>query len=175
MASVTVFVDDVVRGDFPPVCARTGLPATEIATIKVPVARPSSAVWLLVLLGPVGWLILLILLGGGHQQEFLTVQLPYSQGSKDKFLTRRKDRNVAIVAGIVLAALSLALLPVAASPVWFLPAAIVFAVAVWRHWQMNHDDVAITLDGSRRWVTLTRVADEFADAVRSRGQRSLED
>jgi hypothetical protein len=38
---------------------------------------------------------------------------------------------------------------------------------------MGHNDVVVRLDGSRRWVTITGVADEFAQAIESRGQRTI--
>ena len=172
MASITVFVDDAVKGDFPPICIRTGAPAASTASVRVPVGGPSSAVWLLVLLGPVGWFLLFILLSapGG---EVLTVQRPYSRESRDTFLERKQKRNVAVVVGVVLGVLAF---PAswAGTLLLFVPAAIALGIAVWRHWQMTHDDVVIKLDGSRRWVTITGVADKFARAVESRGRRSLQ-
>ena len=174
MASVTVFVDDAVRGDWPPICVRSGAPAEWTATVRVPVNRPSEAVWLLVLLGPVGWLILAILLGGGLNHEVLTVQLPYSGALEVKFRERRGRRNVAIVAAVVLTALGL-IGTSAGYAILLVPGVIAIVVAVFRHSQMVLDDVAIELDGSRRWVTISGVADEFARAVESRDRRSLHD
>src|ERR671910_1076790 len=94
MASVTGFVEDAVGGNFPPVCIRTGRPAASIATVRVPVGGPSGALWLLVLLGPVGWLLLFILLAARRGEEVLTVQLPYSKEIEDAFLEHRQQRTL---------------------------------------------------------------------------------
>jgi hypothetical protein len=174
MASVTVFVDDAVKGDFPPLCVRTGHPAASIATIRVPVGRPSGALWLLVLLGPVGWLLLFILLAGRSSEEVLTVQLPYSKEIEDAFLGHRQQRNLALVVGLVLGILLALPALLLGNLLWFAPAGIALIAAARRHWQMGHNDVVVRLDGSRRWVTITGVADEFAQALESRGQRSIQ-
>jgi hypothetical protein len=55
------------------------------------------------------------------------------------------------------------------------PAGIALIVAIFRHRQIILDDVVIVLDASRRWVTISGVADEFARAVETRGRRSLQD
>jgi hypothetical protein len=173
MASVTVFVDDAVKGDFPPLCVRTGRPAASIATIRVPVGGPSAAVWLLFLLGPIGWLVLFILLAGGAGREVVTVQLPYSREVEHRFLERRQSRNLALAAGLVLGLLALPAVFMG-NIIWLAPAGLALGVAAWRHRQMGHNDVVVRLDGSRRWVTITGVADEFAQAVESRGRRSIQ-
>ncbi len=62
MASVTVFVDDAVRGRFPPVCAYTGAETRRLARVDARVGGPSGWVWLLLLGGPPGWALLVLIL-----------------------------------------------------------------------------------------------------------------
>ena len=167
MASVTVFVDDAVRGDLPPVCVRTGLPANTKVTVDASVGG-LGAVWLLVLAGPIGWLVLLGLLLAGKGRETLTVKLPYTG---EAFARERARRNVrdattllalfALIAG----AAHFMLAPMA----WVMLAAALVAVACATHVLLDVQSPDIGLDASRRWVRLSNVHPTFAAAA----ERSL--
>ena len=62
MAAVTVFVDDAIRGDLPLVCAKTGEPTDLMIRMRQPVGGGlPAAAWLLLLLGPMGIIILVVL------------------------------------------------------------------------------------------------------------------
>ncbi len=165
MASVTVFVDDAVRGDLPPVCVETGAPATTIVSTDVWVGRGLGLLWLLVLAGPLGWLVLLFLAVGHAGQEKLIVKLPYS----DAVLPKR-DRLRAVRAGGV----ALTFVCVAAFVagvlglgwLWVGLAVVCLTVSLVAHMRLYWGSVEVSLDGSRRWVRLAYVHPAFADAVK---------
>jgi hypothetical protein len=76
MASVSVFVDDAVLGRLPNVCAKTGTPAD--VRQRIDQARGGlGAAWLLLLLGPIGWVVFLVV-ALTSRPEILTVRLPMS-------------------------------------------------------------------------------------------------
>ena len=98
MAVVTVFVDDAVCGRFPPVCAKTGQPSDGSLSLSHDVRGASSVstAWLLLLLllGPIGWLMLLVLaLANPRQTEWLTVQLPWSTEAMERLRAARAQRR----------------------------------------------------------------------------------
>ena len=73
MASVSVFVDDAVRGRLPHVCVETGQPADG----KLVLSRSRGGVGpgvLLILLGPIGWIALFVI-ACLARRETLTVSL----------------------------------------------------------------------------------------------------
>ena len=77
MAAVSAFVDDVVRGRLPLVCAKTGEPADLVIRMRQPVGSGlRSWAWLLVFFGPPGWLALLVVLMVAPAGEYLTVRIP---------------------------------------------------------------------------------------------------
>ncbi len=76
MATVSVFVDEAVRGRLPMVCAKTGQPADLLVRTTQSVGGLPGAAWLLVFLGPPGWGILLLLALFGSGQESLTARIP---------------------------------------------------------------------------------------------------
>jgi len=163
MATVTVFVDQAVHGDLPRMCARTGRPTDELAWFERPVGRRSSAMYLLVLLGPVGWLALLALVAT-ERRETLRVRLPYSaEAWRDD---RRYGRWAAgsFVGG---AAVLLAYGVVGTGPGggWVVVGAGLIlggmAIAAMRRAQ----DPDFSMDASRRWVTLTHVHPAFVTAT----------
>ncbi|HWE65366.1 MAG TPA: hypothetical protein VG298_01855 [Acidimicrobiales bacterium] len=171
MAIATVFVDDGVLGHFPPVCAKTGLSTGDHLTLTVPVGnRGLGLAWLLVLVGPLGWLVL-FLYALTQRDETLTVRLPFSQRAHDEFTKARRQQRVLGWGAVV--ALSGALLVLILQSFTARAAAAALAViglgllASWcsESRRVRRAGVGVQLDGSRRWVTLTRVHDEFARAV----------
>src|SRR3712207_1749258 len=101
MARATVFVDDAVLGRLPAVCVRTGAPADGTIDLIHRVNRFSPWMWLLVLLGPLGWLglVLAVLTGG----ETVSVRLPVSEAAFDEWRGRRRLRWIApaVAAGTI--------------------------------------------------------------------------
>jgi hypothetical protein len=166
MASVEVFVDDAVRGLLPHVCAKTGARAD--GKLRVEQARGGmGAGWLLVFLGPLGWLVLVVL-AVTTRRESLTLRLPYSAEAVDRELRLVHARFAAISAAAVFA---IGGVVVDVSPLreLFAVAAIAtLVVAAIAHVCLAWVRVTIRLDASRRWVTLSGVHPAFAIAVKER-------
>lgn len=176
MVAVTVFVDDAVLGRLPYVCVKTGAPAEGMLTVRTPVGAQTrlGVLWLLALAGPLGWLVLAVLAwsrdGGG---ETLTVQVPWTETAQ-----HQHDHALRLRRGLVLAAIALTIGGLVigglagSSPagtlvqLLFIGAAIVCLAAAWPAWvEVERTRVHVTIDASRRWVTLGGVHDDFAHAV----------
>ena len=176
MAAVTVFVDDAVLGRLPYLCVKTGAPADGLLTVHTPVGADTrlGILWLLALAGPLGWLALVVLAwsrdGGG---ETLTVQVPWTEAAQHEHdRARHRRRNLVMaavalaVAAVVLAALVGDTRPGTLGMVLVLAAAVACLVAAWAAWiQVERTRVHVTIDASRRWVTLGGVHGDFAHAV----------
>jgi hypothetical protein len=124
--------------------------------------------WLLVLTGPLGWIILLFLLSrrGG---ETLSVQVPMSDGAYDELRAERRRRNrvgigggAAIVLALVAPTLSTEM---QLQPVLLVGAAVLLVAFVVLGWTADRKTVGVALDASRRWVTLSRVHPAFVTAA----------
>jgi hypothetical protein len=161
MASVTVFVDEAVQGRFPGICASSGALADRKLRFEQRIGGSSPALLLLVFLGPVGWLLLLLLSQRGERLEIL---LPVSNEVTERWRRLKLYRRIA-VGTLALAMLNLllngpsltSLVLFNASWVWVLTcqARVVFG------------GIGIHLDASRRWVTLKGVHKSFAASVRA--------
>jgi hypothetical protein len=159
-AEVLVFVDDYVLGRLPGVCAVTGHPTDDQIKIR---SRTDQLSWaasiFLILLGPLGWLALLVI---GLATPTLTGWLPYSIGEA----IRRKEQRRFVAIGTVAGVIGLLLLasgldaPVFASLALPLGAlgAIIFAIHLYR-------EPRIGLDASGRWVTIRRAHPNFVVLV----------
>ena len=164
MAAVSVFVDDAILGRLPPICVRTGEPADVFVRSSNPVGGGLGLFWLLVLLGPPGWLGLVLLSFALPGQEQLTVQLPYSQAAWDHERRVRRVRLTLLVLAMV--GFVLALLHPGPFPVLWLAVEACLFVAGSAHWAVAYlRELGVYLDASRRWVTLTRVHPDFALAA----------
>jgi hypothetical protein len=171
MATTAVFVDDAVLGRLPPVCAKTGIETIDHLVLTAPVGSNGLGfAWVLVLAGPIGWFVL-FLYALTRREETLTVRLPYSDGAYAELRgARRLRRNAglacvgAFVAALVVAALQTftARAGAAALAVIGLCLLVTF-VAEALH--VRRAGVGVVLDGSRRWVQLSRVSDAFAAAA----------
>jgi hypothetical protein len=182
VATALVFVDDAVLGRLPPVCAKTGVETEDHLVMTVPVGGSDGfgLAWLLVLVGPVGWLGLIIY-GAVRRVETLTVRLPYCDAAYIELSnTRRSRRNagLATIALFVVAVLLLILrndagrVAAAAVAVVFVGMGITYFAETLR---VRRAAVGVELDGSRRWVTLSRVSELFADSVkRSQSERDVD-
>jgi hypothetical protein len=161
MTSVRVFVDDAVQGRLPNLCASSGAPADQWRRFEQRVGGPNPALLLLVLLGPPGWILLLLLSGRG---ERLDVLLPVSDAVTRRWEQRLRHRRIAVsatVLGVVVVVL--------AGPS-LVPLGLIAAAATWAfvaHFLVLMDGIGIDLDASRRWVTLKGVDEAFAAAVRA--------
>ena len=173
MAEVTVFVDDVVLGRLPPLCIKEGIPTEDHLTVRDASSGPGfGATWLLVLLGPLGWIILFVLslvAGGG-----VTGRLPFSEFAYRRLVVAQRMQTVWIAAAIVVALLALVALiihsPASMAAAIALGAATVGAVVevVLQTRQVRRAEVHLVLDASRRWVTIHGVHPDFAAALAER-------
>jgi len=172
MAAVSVFVDDAIRGELPQVCVRTGEPADLTVRMQRPVGGVNGLVWLLVFLGPPGWVALLILLLVGPGQETLTIRVPYLRTAFDADRRKRRLRTLAAAVGLVF--LMLAAAQVGALPqFWLVLAGLGLAAALALQVVVSLDAVDVSLDASRRWVTLTGVHPAFVRAVEQQEAATL--
>jgi hypothetical protein len=176
MAAVTVFVDRAVQGHLPGVCVIDGVGTAGRLTFHETVGDGArlGVAWLLLLAGPLGWLGLLVIAAvQSGRGEVLTVRLPYSAPAADRLhAARRLARSgwALVVAGTVLA---LAMAAVSWRPMYeslllgaALAAGVAGLVAVGvGQWRVGRLTVGITLDASRRWVTLAGVHPAFASAA----------
>jgi hypothetical protein len=176
MAAVTVFVDDAVLGRMPDVCVKTGAPAEGRLTIHTPVGAQThlGVLWLLVLAGPLGWLALLVFAamsnGGG---ETLTVQVPWTEAAQQELDRARRQRRTRWLAAFVVLMATMAVLALESAlggqlaallllvTAGFAVAALVAGITV------SRARIDVTIDASRRWVTLGGVHRDFAHAVES--------
>jgi hypothetical protein len=177
MASAMVFVDDAVLGHFPPVCAKSGVGTPDHLIMTVPVGGNEGLglAWLLVLAGPLGWLGL-IALQLTRRAETLAVRLPYCDASYDALRrARRTRRNVGVVMVIAfLLALLVAIPGTFSARAGAAALAAIFvgllATYITESVHIRRASVGVALDGSRRWVTLSRVSELFAASARDAQQ-----
>jgi MFS family permease len=168
MAAVTVFVDDAIRGDLPMVCAKTGQPADLRVRVRQPVGGGIPGwVWFLFFLGPLGFfgLLLAALLAPGT--EYLTVRIPESEASFQRERQLERWRLAALGAGVAfpfLAAFGVGMFP----QLWLLLTVGGFTAAAGLTWVLWRQSVSVSIDVTRRWVTLTNVHASFAEAVSGR-------
>lgn len=158
--TVQVFVDDYVTGRLPPVCAVTGVPTTDQVEMRTNV-EPLNPLWLLLIfLGPVGWIILLAL--AWSSGSYLSGWLPYSH---DEASARRERRRLVLIGALIVTAgcLALAYLLWSGIMVGVAVAALIAALVVLA--VLDRDEPRLSLDATRRWVTIGRVHPHFEDAV----------
>jgi hypothetical protein len=170
VAEVKVFVDDAVLGRLPDVCARDGVLAYGRLTCRSPVGGASHAgvLWLLLLLaGPIGWIVAAVLAGRGGEE--LTVEVPYSDRAYDRMRAHRALRVTGLLVllgglvGVYLLDANIALSDVGLGLALLLPIGglVAYVAGAYRMWR---ERVEVRLDGSRRWVTLANVHPDFGRA-----------
>ena len=181
MATATVFVDDAVLGRLPPVCAKDGIWTNDRLTFTEHVGERAGlgVAWLLVLAGPLGWIGLFIIAATRQTTELLTVTLPFSEAAHIRLRKAERDRSQ--VMWVALAALLAAFVSLLfrTTDARFLALALAVVVAgalikgVIETHAVSKSSVRLSLDASRRWVTLSGVHPDFAATIlRSRGQFS---
>jgi hypothetical protein len=177
MAQVTVFVDDAVLGRLPRSCAKDGVPATGWLRVEQEVGQSNrlGILWLLAFAGPLGWIVLLYL-ASRDRGERLVVELPYSDPAYDRYAEARQLRRRALGLGLLFgigllflsAAADLAVAGFLLAIAVGVAAVVIACVAEWR---MEKASVVVSLDASRRWVTLSGVHPAFAAACREQQDR----
>jgi hypothetical protein len=159
MASAAVFVDDAVLGRLPGVCVKTGAPADRLVRLDKRLGR-SPLIWLLVLLGPLGWIVLLAALMGG---ERLTIRLPMADPGLDR--SRRWARITS--AGMVLFVIGVVVTFYGRDPIGLSLVAAGAGTTIVAMVIDGLTSIGIDLDASRRWVTLNNVHPAFVEALQS--------
>lgn len=177
MSAATVFVDDAVQGHLPYVCVRTGQPANGLHRIHKTIGGSSGWLWLLIFLGPFGWMFLIAALVFSGSSRQLLVRLPYSSEALNR---ERGEFRAAVGAGFAMFVGFVAALVamVGGTPhshvretiMYFLIASTVCAAIATFALALRYSlrRPGIELDASGRWVTLRGVHRDFADAVNVR-------
>jgi uncharacterized membrane protein YeaQ/YmgE (transglycosylase-associated protein family) len=188
MAQVTVFVDDAVRGTLPSICVKDGMTTVDRLVIRDEAGNRTGlgVAWLLLLLGPPGWLgLVLISFTRGGRSEVLTVELPMSEPAYQRIQAARRLRRRAVVVGVLAGVVAMVSLTgdrtSSGAFQWAavgLIAAAVVVVAVITLFVADHRrtkaTVGVDLDASRRWVTLSRVHPAFVAACQAHEQRQVQ-
>ena len=182
MSTVTVFVDDAVQGHLPMVCVRSGAPADGLHRVEQPIGGGSGWAWLLIFLGPVGWLALIIVMVVGGRSRYLTVRLPKTQAT---LAEERRWFRAAVAAGALMVVAGIGSFVIAgqtSSPTgnvmaWsaLITAGISALAALAFAIKRSLERVGIDLDASGRWVTLRNVHPNFAEAVEARRRATTVD
>jgi hypothetical protein len=170
MARVEVFVDDAVRGRLPDVCVKTG----ERADGKFRIEQSWGGIgagWILVLLGPLGWIVLAVW-AATSRRERLTVRLPYSTAAFDREARLLRERILAVIVALALGLAAIVQLASLPRSVWGVGTAVAVVVAAAIQVRLGWSQIGIRLDASHRWVTLSNVHPDFARAVQ--GTRDAE-
>ncbi|MGH9265300.1 MAG: hypothetical protein ACRD1D_11475 [Acidimicrobiales bacterium] len=167
MAAVSVLVDDAVQGHFPLTCAKTGRPADLLVAVRRPVAGDLGLLWFLVLLGPGGLAMLMLLALLLPGATYLTVRLPQTEAVYRRDLRLERLRVAAFGLGFATCAgamVTLGRFPLA----WLGLFAFSLVAAVVLHTLVWFRAVDLSVDPSGRWVTVASVHPEFARAVDAR-------
>jgi len=172
MARVEVFVDDAVRGTLPSVCVKTG----ERADGKYVIEQSWGGVgagWLLVFLGPIGWIVLAVWTATARRDR-LTVRLPYSTAAFDRERRLIRERTLALIVAVALGLAAIVQVLSVPRVVWGVGFLVALVVAASIQVRLGWSQIGIRLDASRRWVTLSNVHPDFARSVNGRhdGARS---
>ena len=166
---VRVFVDDYVTGRLPGVCVLTGERADGMVTNRTTVGNPNPLLLLLVFLGPIGWILLLVVLAVGRPGREFVGELPVTwarwQHLQHVRRTMRATLAVFLAAFVTTVAiggsdLQMAVTAIVAVVSFFTAA----GIKIWLQFQWP----TVRLDASGRWVTLQAVAPEFARALAER-------
>jgi hypothetical protein len=173
MAQVTVFVDDVVEGRLPPLCVKEGIPTEDRLTVHDAAGPRIGFAWLLLLLGPIGWICLFIIAMVLPSTRSVTGRLPFSEFAYRRLVVAQRMRRIWIGAAAGTGVLGFVVLVLSSgSPATVATALVLGAAAlgslIKAGLESRHARLALVrleLDGSGRWVTMYGVHPDFASAV----------
>jgi hypothetical protein len=165
VTAVRVFVDDAIRGDLPLVCAKTGEPADLVIRMRQPVGGGIPGwVWFLFFFGPLGIFGLLVAALFSPATEYLTVRIPETEASFARERQMERWRLAALGAGVgfpLLAAFGVGMFP----QLWLVLCVASFVAAGALTWALWRQSITVSIDVTRRWVTLANVHPAFVQAV----------
>jgi hypothetical protein len=170
VAEVTVFIDDAVLGEFPPLCIKEGVPTTDRLNWREPVNRLGLA-WFLLLFGPLGWLCLWLFASWGGQ---VSAKVPFCEYAYRRLKVAQRMLTIWMTFAVVSYLLALAAVAVHTRVSFAVAAALgagalgATVKAVLENWRLRSLGIRLRLDGSRRWVTISGVHPAFAEAVVAR-------
>lgn len=170
MNSVRVFVDDAVEGRLPPVCVLTGAEADSYRALTERIGGIGAWTGLLILIGPIGWLLIAAMGLLSGRSEFLTVLLPYQDEAWNGV---ERDRYMRFIAGLGAFASGAVALTRWAPWLWVTVMVAALGMGLVMHARLARKEVTLDLDASRRWVTISGVSEAFADAVDLEPRREL--
>ena len=167
-----IHVDDLAVGAGPPVCAITGVPTDH--WVGVSSSEGGFQAWwlVLVLFGPIGWVALLILAAVARRPSRVSGVLPISPEALTRYnaAVALSQRAIAIAGVALVAWVGLVIwngAGIEAPAMLAMGALVGIGTVVW----LGASIVApfrwidLQLDGSGRWVTITRAHPDYAAAL----------
>jgi hypothetical protein len=158
--SATVLLDDYIEGRLPEVCAVTGVSTDDQVRLRTNVARINWLWYLALFFGPVGWIVLGVVLF--RTRDPLEGWLPYLH---EEVLRRRSRRRAIIVGAGGVVGVSLVLYLALGAPVLLWLCAVAVVGCVLALMVMSTREPRIRLDPSRQWLTISRCHPRFVEAV----------
>ena len=166
MAKVRIRIDDFEDGLLPGICAASGADDARLYHAQIP-SRAPAWVWLLVLTGPGG--ILLALLVAHLARKVAHGYLPYTDELQAVLRVRSRRFAQGFVGSVALFVASLVLVATGASGFRVLGmlaggAAVLGGIVFGFLWSNVPGSVGGHLDGTGRWIELDPVSARFAEA-----------
>jgi hypothetical protein len=174
MGEVTVFSEDALAGCLPGICVRTGHRTDDQLAVRAQLHVSSARLgmaWLLILLGPIGWVALVALALARRPGGGLTVRVPYDAVARRRLLLLRSCERASVVAVACLLVAEIVVLLLSPPSMGVITvvvlagAALAVVATVVSALTLVPLEVRARLDASRRWVTLSNVGSEFAFAA----------
>jgi hypothetical protein len=160
--TVQVPLDAALVGALPPVCVMTGAPAAGYAPMIVP--KSLGIAWLLLALGPLGWVLLAALYP--RLRVRYEIRVPMSERAFDRWMTERRRRlwgswlgGALVIVGVGIRALGPLALLVA------LAGLLLVGVGLRAHWRIPWLQPSLSADARGRRVTMRGVHERFVVAV----------
>lgn len=170
MATVRLRIDDFEDGVLPGLCAGTGVTADRNYVVRA-TSRAPGWVWLALLAGPGG--VLLVLLLSGVFRKSTTGYLPYADAYQDRMRSGIRVAGGLAGAGAAAAVAGSALLggPYRGLGFFFLVGGLLAASVGVFLWFNPHGSVGLTLDSTVRWVELDNASPAFVRAYEEQEAR----
>lgn len=162
-SDATVFVDDYVQDRLPGICVVTGEPTNDRLHSETVVDRPSLGWLFLLLLGPIGWIVLLAVFAFG-QRSYLHGELPFSE---EAYLAEKRRTRSAVLFGIGAVVVAMAVFGAIANfSIGVVGVVLALIAGIGAYLWASSMGPALQLDASRRFVTIRKAHPNFAAAVR---------